>query len=251
MIGIIAYVVILVLIIRQYFSDRSWFSDRFFVVSDLKTLLPELKLIPFLLLFSLGSVAIIEYVTRGLPLQTYFWIKYDLNLVRSNDLFTTILLAITLGPLLEEVGFRGFLFDYLTKKKGLIIGIFGNALIFGLMHKFSFVHTTVIGIVLSVVYFRTSNIFSSGIIHAVFNLTVIAYALLAHAISKAIPASEDYFGYSDNLIVAIVFLVVSAGPLWSYFDNHLKPILDQYWRETDGMKTNAEQHVSPETIDSI
>jgi membrane protease YdiL (CAAX protease family) len=42
--------------------------------------------------------------------------------------------GITLGPLFEELAFRGFLQPLLTSRLGTFAGIFGSAILFGLLH---------------------------------------------------------------------------------------------------------------------
>lgn len=228
MIGTLSYIAILWLVAWQFLSDKQWFRDRFRSIDDPKILLPEFRIVPFVVMFSIGSLPFVNYLAGAiLPDATFYWI-YELSIYESDNLEVAIITALTFAPLVEEIGFRGFLFDYLTRRKGIVIGIFINAIAFGLVHKYSFVHATVVGIILSIVYFRTSNIFASVIIHALVNLGALSYKFLLLFIGFLFPHFPLLETFNENLIVAFVFLAISFVPLFNYFKDNLRPLIDEY-----------------------
>ncbi len=228
MLGTIGYLVILWLIAWQYIADKRWFAERFRNIDDPKTLLPEFRIIPFIVLFSAGSLVFVKYFAYTLlPEATYHWIA-DLSFFESDTLEIAIITSLVLAPIVEEIGFRGFFFDYLTSRKGIVIGIFVNAVIFGLLHKFSFVHASVVGIILSIIYFRTSNVFASIIVHAFINLGALTFHFLLVTMEHLFPDLSIIETFDQNLIIAFIFLAISFGPLFSYFKNNLRPIINEY-----------------------
>ncbi|MBV8817146.1 MAG: CPBP family intramembrane metalloprotease [Acidobacteriaceae bacterium] len=98
-----------------------------------------------------------------------------------SDLPTKILLCIFvagLGPLCEELAFRGFLMPLLARTFGLVTGILGTALLFGLLHApeydYSWRHVILIttaGAVFGWVRARTDSTAASTFLHSTFNLT--------------------------------------------------------------------------------
>ncbi|BCN29242.1 CPBP family intramembrane glutamic endopeptidase [Anaeromicropila herbilytica] len=76
----------------------------------------------------------------------------------------------------EEFVFRGFLYQHLSKMKGLSYGIIVTNIIFALLHSFnkgnnifSFVNIFLIGTAFNIIMLITKNIVTSSAIHAGWN----------------------------------------------------------------------------------
>jgi membrane protease YdiL (CAAX protease family) len=85
--------------------------------------------------------------------------------------------AVTIGPLFEELLFRGFLQPLFSKTFGVVGGILLTAVLFGLPHsvQYKFVWqyvaaVSVVGAALGVVRYRTGSIIPSTVMHCCFNL---------------------------------------------------------------------------------
>jgi uncharacterized protein len=94
------------------------------------------------------------------------------------DAYLTSIFAITLGPLMEELFFRGFLYPVLARRMGIAWGIFFTALPFGLMHMFEYGYAWgivliifLVGIVCTAVRARTGSVAASFIVHVAYNAT--------------------------------------------------------------------------------
>ncbi len=97
---------------------------------------------------------------------------------------TTILFAIfvvILGPLCEELAFRGFLMPLLMRSLGVVPGILATSLLFGGVHAYeyewSWRHVLLIstaGAVFGWVRYRTGSTVASTILHSTYNLTQFA-----------------------------------------------------------------------------
>ena len=82
--------------------------------------------------------------------------------------------TLILGPMMEELLFRGFLMNWFFVKSP-ILNIMTSALLFGLVHVSTdpiyFISKALLGLVLAIVYYRTKTIKSSIILHVLNNLS--------------------------------------------------------------------------------
>ncbi|MBX9603385.1 MAG: CPBP family intramembrane metalloprotease [Bryobacteraceae bacterium] len=102
----------------------------------------------------------------------------------AHDRTSVILLGLfvtTLGPICEEVVFRGFLYPVIAGVAGAAAGIVSAALIFGMLHgpqySWSWQHVVVVsaaGIAFGFVRWFTGSTAASALLHATYNLTVFA-----------------------------------------------------------------------------
>jgi hypothetical protein len=98
-----------------------------------------------------------------------------------SDRPTTILFAVfvvIVGPLCEELAFRGFLMPLLMRSLGAYGGIVLTALLFGAMHGYEYEWSwrhilliSIVGVVLGWVRYDTGSTAGSTFMHATFNLT--------------------------------------------------------------------------------
>ncbi len=110
---------------------------------------------------------------------------FDQFFERPMDAYLTAAFAITFGPLMEELFFRGFLYPVLARRTGAFWGIVLTALPFGLMHylqyrSWSAVFIIVlVGVVLTAVRAVTKSVASSFLAHVGYNATLMALAAWA------------------------------------------------------------------------
>ena len=92
-----------------------------------------------------------------------------------------ILTAILVGPVVEELIFRGIVFSYLVKRAGLKAGILLVSLLFAAIHFHlpSFLPLALLSAALCVAYWRTGSLWVSIGIHMIFNsVSIIALQAL-------------------------------------------------------------------------
>jgi hypothetical protein len=110
---------------------------------------------------------------------------FDQFFERPMDAYLTAAFAITLGPLMEELFFRGFMYPVLARRMGAFWGIVLTALPFGLIHyvqyrSWSAVFIIVlVGVVLTTVRAVTKSVASSFLAHVGYNATLMALAAWA------------------------------------------------------------------------
>jgi uncharacterized protein len=101
------------------------------------------------------------------------------------DAYLTAAFAITLGPLMEEIFFRGFLYPVLARRIGAFWGVILTALPFGAMHYVQYrswsavLIIVLVGVVLTTVRAVTKSVGCSFLAHVGYNGTLMVLAIVA------------------------------------------------------------------------
>jgi membrane protease YdiL (CAAX protease family) len=108
---------------------------------------------------------------------------FDQFFARPSDAYLTAAFAISLGPLIEEIFFRGFLYPVVARRLGVGWGIFFTALPFGLMHFVQYGYSWgavlivfLVGVVLTMVRAMTKSVAASFLAHVGYNGTLMVLA---------------------------------------------------------------------------
>jgi uncharacterized protein len=108
---------------------------------------------------------------------------FDQFFARPTDAYLTVAFAVTLGPLMEEIFFRGFLYPVVARRLGVVGGILLTALPFGLIHAFQYGYAWgavliifMVGVVLTTVRAMTKSVASSFLAHVGYNGTLMVLA---------------------------------------------------------------------------
>jgi membrane protease YdiL (CAAX protease family) len=126
---------------------------------------------------------------------------FDQFFDRPLDAYLTVAFAITLGPLMEELFFRGFLYPVLARRMGVIWGIVLTALPFGLMHYLQYrswsavLIIVLVGVVLTTVRAVTKSVASSFLAHIGYNGALMILAAWA----------TDGFRHMEKAAVLLLF----------------------------------------------
>jgi uncharacterized protein len=110
---------------------------------------------------------------------------FDQFFERPMDAYLTVAFAVTLGPLMEELFFRGFLYPVIARRIGAVWGIILTALPFGLMHYAQYrswsavLIIIMVGVVLTTVRAVTKSVASSFLAHIGYNGTLMVLAAVA------------------------------------------------------------------------
>jgi len=110
---------------------------------------------------------------------------FDQFFARPSDAYLTVAFAVSLGPLMEELFFRGFLYPVLARRLGVVWGIILTALPFGLIHMAQYGYAWgavliifLVGVVLTAVRAKTKSVASSFLAHVGYNGTLMVLAAL-------------------------------------------------------------------------
>ena len=110
---------------------------------------------------------------------------FDQFFERPMDAYLTVAFAVTLGPLMEELFFRGFLYPVIARRMGVAWGVILTALPFGLMHYAQYrswsavLIIILVGVVLTTVRAVTKSVASSFLAHVGYNGTLMVLAAVA------------------------------------------------------------------------
>jgi membrane protease YdiL (CAAX protease family) len=135
-------------------------------------------------LVGLGVVMLgLDFLARFLPMPKET--PFDQFFANPSDAYLTAAFAVSLGPLMEELFFRGFLYPVIARRLGAVWGILLTALPFGLIHFFQYGHSWgavliifLVGIVLTTVRAVTKSVASSFLVHVGYNGTLMVLAAL-------------------------------------------------------------------------
>jgi len=117
-----------------------------------------------------------------MPKDTPFEHLFD----RPRDAYLLSIIAVSLGPLMEELFFRGFLYPVLARRMGVVWGILLTALPFGLIHLPQYNYAWgaalvifLVGVVCGAVRAATRSVGASFLVHVGYNGTQMLIAVVA------------------------------------------------------------------------
>jgi len=100
-----------------------------------------------------------------------------------------ILVGVIFAPFVEELFFRGFLFQGFRQKYGWVAGAFLSSIIFGLAHLdlVAFIPTSILGFLLAYMYHRSNSVWPGIILHVLVNALGLCAAYAATQMPNLIP----------------------------------------------------------------
>lgn len=166
----VAYIVIalfMVMFVEGKYHVRFWLAIRWnWPHGEWKSL--KLLSVGVTMLFALNILERFLPMPKTVPFDQFF--------NRPVDAYLTSIFAISFGPLMEELFFRGFLYPVLARRLGVVWGVLLTALPFGLMHAFQYGNAWsavlvifIVGIVLTVVRAATKSVGASFLVHVGYN----------------------------------------------------------------------------------
>lgn len=95
-------------------------------------------------------------------------------------IYTSLFAAIG-GPIIEELFFRGFMYNAFKKHVNKVFAMFVTAALFAALHTHpvGFLPIMVLGIILAYLYEKTGTLVSSMTVHMIHNLTMVGFVFLA------------------------------------------------------------------------
>jgi membrane protease YdiL (CAAX protease family) len=124
-----------------------------------------------------------DFLAKFLPMPKDT--PFDQFFATPADAYFTVAFAVTLGPLMEELFFRGFLYPVVARRLGAFWGVLLTALPFGLIHFFQYGRSWgavliifLVGVVLTTVRAVTKSVASSFLAHVGYNGTLMVLAAL-------------------------------------------------------------------------
>jgi membrane protease YdiL (CAAX protease family) len=136
-------------------------------------------------LLGLGVLTVaLDFLGRFLPMPKNT--PFEQFFARPLDAYLISVFAITLGPLMEELFFRGFLYPVIARRLGVVWGVVLTAVPFGLIHSVQYGNAwsavlivCLVGVVLTTVRAVTKSVAASFLVHVGYNGTLMFLAALA------------------------------------------------------------------------
>ena len=162
---------------------------------------PVLLLVPALLL-AIGTLD--NFLVRLVPLSA--WEEQFFARVTSQD-FASVVVVCFLGPVLEEMLFRGVILKGFLERFPRPQAILGSAVLFGAVHMniYQFIGGVLIGVLLGWLYERTRSLVPCIALHIAFNTGTVLLAAVAQS------ASASQFGDAVVSIWAIATVAAVLG----------------------------------------
>lgn len=208
-IGLLAllYIAAPVIFFRYYFrKQRRSVREVVFTKGSIRWLPWLLGVVVLSLAFSMSSFWLQLFVLY----PTFPWlVEFFLEPVPmpENPLyFTLTILSISIiAPVAEEFIFRGVLLKRMIKKTSVWGGILISSIIFGILHPDIF-GALVFGIVTSLLYLKTNNLFIPILFHIINNSIVVLLMYIAPSWPQwgIITSSELYAKALPNMIVLVI-----------------------------------------------
>lgn len=123
------------------------------------------------------------------------------------SLLLIVLSVVVIAPIVEELMFRGILYNLLNQSMGVLPAMLVSSLIFGLMHGPTFFQTAVIGISIAFIYQVTGNLKLAMVAHAVNNGLALLVALL----------NQKGILESNNAMNLMLIGITVALAVWMFF----------------------------------
>jgi membrane protease YdiL (CAAX protease family) len=104
---------------------------------------------------------------------------------RPADAYLIAVFAVSFGPLMEELFFRGFLYPVLARRTGVVLAVLLTSIPFGFMHYLQYrswgavLVITMVGVVLTVVRVVTNSVAASFAVHVGYNATLMLLTAVA------------------------------------------------------------------------
>ena len=132
-------------------------------------------ILPLLLIVLLLSIMVLNFFGYTPPPQPVFDVFMEER--RSNVLLLLTLFVSVLGPVVEEVFFRGFMYSAIKKRFGVMVAIFLSASIFSLLHTniVGFLSIMILGVLLAYLYEMTGSLVSSITVHIIHNSIIVGF----------------------------------------------------------------------------
>jgi uncharacterized protein len=137
-------------------------------------------------MFGLGVVLLlsINLIARFLPMPKST--PFDQFFANPRDAYLMSIFAVTFGPFMEELFFRGLLYPVLERRLGVFWGVLLTAAPFAMMHMFQYGYAWgvvllifLMGIVVTIVRAQTGSVAASFLVHVGYNAMEMFALLLA------------------------------------------------------------------------
>jgi len=124
--------------------------------------------------------------------------------------------TLIVGPLHEEVFFRGILLNAIRAGRSLVLAVAASSLLFGVMHGRSVISATFAGLVLAFVYLRYGSLWPAILVHVLANALVFPPGIVQFTQLKTRAQAQSYEGWFFEFLLAALFIPLALA-FWRRF----------------------------------
>jgi len=196
------------------------FSQK--IVAEKKTLLPLIILIPLL---GIGCAELLGYIIyQNAPELFKELVTETLSSYKTSSNLSAVCLYLNvslIGPIVEEIMFRGIILNRLTKRWGFNVGIIVSSLLFAIQHlEMAIIGAFLWGIIMSLLYIKTNNIMIPITLHIINNSLATIIGLLMPVNDNNI---SDLTLSSNDLIIGVSLFLPSLFYIVQYIKQNWPP----------------------------
>jgi uncharacterized protein len=194
------------------------FNRDHFTPADLIIVVP-LLLFSFSLFSSL--LALIALADTDLFYMVQEWMDTDFLIITDDTSLLMVIGIIALvgfiGPVFEEIVFRGLMVERLGLKYSFSAAVIFSSILFGFLH-INVVGAALFGFAMCLIYLKTGSLLAPAIIHMLNNLTAIVIAYLSYQIDWEYTESAEF--YQQYWWFWLLILTVSTVWIVRFIINH-------------------------------
>ncbi|MFL0269036.1 CPBP family intramembrane glutamic endopeptidase [Candidatus Clostridium radicumherbarum] len=204
--SLISYVITIKLILRKIRKkNKNNFKISFIDKLNFKIILCTLLLIIGYYLWFQNSFGIL---IQRIPLPQFIESAFETLAVNEYSLIATVVI---IAPIFEEIIMRGIILEGFLNKYKPVTAIILSALLFGFIHLNipQFINTTIIGIILALIYYKTRSLI---------------LCICAHALNNTIALFSGYLTFKFNIFIiflGMIIFITAGSYLLKYFDEYL------------------------------
>ncbi len=141
-------------------------------------------ILPFLSVVLLLSVWLLNIAGYSPPPQPVF--EAFMGEERNSVLLFFAIFVSIIGPVVEEVFFRGFMYSAIKKRLGVLGAAFLSAALFSLMHTniLGFLPIMVLGLLLVYVYEKTGSLIGPAAVHILHNSIIVGFVFFVKELAR-------------------------------------------------------------------
>jgi membrane protease YdiL (CAAX protease family) len=186
LIDVIAGTAILYFILVKYKEKISSLGITFkdFYKNVLSGITAYAFILPILISVLILSMLFLDKIGYKAPPQPVFDMFFEEK--RSNViLFLTIFVSV-LGPVIEEIFFRGFLYSAVKKRFGILAGVLLSAALFSMLHAniSGFLPIMILGVLMAFLYEVTGSLVASISVHILHNSIIVCFVFFIKELLK-------------------------------------------------------------------
>ena len=185
-IDIIAGAVIVYFVLVKYREKLSSLGIAFesFYKNVLSGIAAYIFIMPILILVLIVSMLSLDAIGYKPPTQPVFDMFFE-EKRNSVILFLTIFVSI-LGPIIEEIFFRGFLYNAVKKRFGVLLGVLLSGALFSMLHTniVGFLPIMILGVLMAFLYETTGSLIAPIAVHIVHNSIIVGFVLFIKELLK-------------------------------------------------------------------